>query len=458
MSIKRTISERLLFTIHDSYYILLTLLNCSFLLSLGAGYWKYPITTAFILVMLGLQFLSKKFWFTTFLSFVPFYFIKLPLFPRLTNHGNLQVFTGILIVLFIVFNFQKIKKNLISEHTLRNTFIYPLVVVYVVAGFHKLNAGFFDLNFGCINRISSAFNSFAFGEHFVLSDTFTRLSQILTIIFEMIIPLGLLFKPTRKIALCLMVLFHFSMSLFGFSNFSAFAGFMLCGCIINIVDTKAYYKSVTQALKLYVFFSMASVLLSYFVMHQGFFNKAFVRVYNGIVFNFGWLIFFFTLISKTPIKNTHRKLNLVTVVLMVFLLIWGGQAYLGLSNAGNLTMFSNLKTEKSRSNHYLIDTNSSKIWSFEEDLVSIVHLPDYLKWQNSNALDSSYQLPLIEFKTQANNWVNQFGDSIALTVRYKNENIYIPNLKASEFSEVKWWYHYVYFRRITKPGINECLW
>lgn len=458
MSIMRNISSRVLFTIHESYYILLTLFNCSFLLSLGAGYWKYQKTTAFIIIMLGLQLLSRKFWFTTFLSFIPFYFIKLPLFPRLTNHGNIQVFIGLLLLIFIVSNFRKKNKVIPNSNALRQVFLYPLVAVYVLAGIHKLNSGFFDLSFSCTNHVSFKFNNLLFGEGFEPSYFMTRLSQILTVMFEIVIPFGLLFKATRKISVWLLVIFHAGMSLFGFANFSALAGFLLCGCVINFNGSSAYYQSICKALKIYIAVSIASVIMSYAVTRLGISEAQHVRVYNGMIFNIGWFIFFYILLSNTTIKQEYLKLNLNALLLVLFVLFWAGQAYLGLSNAGNLTMFSNLKTEKSRSNHYLIDTKYTKIWSFEEDIVTIIQIPDELKWQHSIPLEPMSQLPLIEFKSQANSWVNSIKDTIELSIKYQDKIIHIKNLKDSEFSEVEWWYHYVYFRKISAGNNNECLW
>lgn len=436
----------------------MTLFNCSFLLSLGAGYWKYQKTTAFIIVMLGLQFLSRKFWFTTFLSFIPFYIIKLPLFPRLTNHGNLQVFIGILLLFFVAANFRKKNTIISNADTLRHLFLFPLVTVYVIAGFHKLNAGFFDLSYSCTNHVSFKLNNFLFGNEFAPSVMMTRLSQILTLLFEIVVPFGLLYKNTRKTSVWLLVIFHAGMSLFGFSNFSALAGFLLCGCLIDYKGSSTYYQSVIKALKLYIILSIASVIVSYAVTRLGVLEKQHVRIYNGIIFNIGWFIFFTTLISKTTIHKQRRRLNVQSSLLILFILLWGGQAYLGLSNAGNLTMFSNLKTEKRKSNHYLINTNMTKIWSFEEDLVTMIKVPEDLKWQQSIPLDSLSQLPIIEFKTQANTWVKNFDHPLKLTIKYKGEVIHIENLKDSEFSKVEWWYHYIYYRKIPKPGSNQCLW
>lgn len=427
-------------------------------MSLAAGYWEYQKTTAFIIVMLGLQLFSRKFWFTTFLSFIPFYFIKLPLFPRLTNHGNLQVFIGILMLLFIVTHFKKHNPVFTKPHSLRHTFLYPLVAVYVIAGIHKLNAGFFELNFSCTNYVSYKLNNFLFGDEYITSSLITRISQILTVIFEMVVPIGLLFHRTRKIAVWLLVVFHAGMSVFGFSNFSALAGFLLCGSIIDYKGDQAYYDSVIKALKLYVIFAIASVILSYSITRLGVLKAQHVRVYNGIIFNIGWFILFISLMSRTRIQKQCRRLNFKISLLVLFVIFWGGQAYLGLSNAGNLTMFSNLKTEKSRSNHYLFDTKKTKIWSFEEDLVTMIQVPENLKWQQSIPMDSLSQLPLIEFKTQANRWVEEYDYPLELTIKYNGELIHIKNLKDSEFSNVEWWYHYIYFRKLPKKGSNECLW
>ncbi len=452
------IINKALTRIPDSYYILLTLFNCSFLLSLGAGYWKYQKTTAFIIVMIALQFLSRRFWFTTFLSFIPFYCIKLPLFPRLTNHGNLQIFIGILLLICIISALRKNHSIISKPPVIQNLFIYPLVTVYVLAGIHKLNSDFFDLNFSCTNYVSFKLNNFLFGDGFEPSSLVTRISQILTIFFELIVPIGLLFQKTRKASVWFMVVFHAGMSVFGFSNFSALAGFLLCGCIIDFNGDRMYYDVIIKGLKRYIAIAIVSVVVSYMITRFSILNAQHVRVYNGLIFNIGWFAFFAILISKTKVKKQTRRLNVLSATLVIFIIFWGGQSYLGLSNAGNLTMFSNLKTEKSRSNHYVFNTNTTKIWSFEEDLVTMLSIPKELKWQGSIPLDSLCQLPLIEFKSQANVWIEKFDYPLELTIKYKGDIIHIKNLKNSKWSEVEWWYHYIYFRKITQAGTNQCLW
>lgn len=450
--------KKSLFEVSDGYYVLLTLFNCSFLLSLGAGYWEHQNTTAFIIIMIVLQFLSKKFWFTTFLSFIPFYVIKAPLFPRLTNHGNLQVFIGIIIIIYVISAIKRHSHSFANTTVLQNIFIYTLATLYIVAGIHKLNLGFFNLDSSCTHHVSFVLNTFLYGDEYSSSLIITRISQVLTLFFELIVPLGFLFHNTRKPSIWLMVFFHAGMSLFGFSNFSALAGFLLCGCIIDFKGNQVYYKSVKKGLKAYIIFSIASVVLSYSITRLEILNVQYVRIYNGLIFNIGWLIFFTILITNTKIAKQYRTISRYDIILVMLIIIWGGQAYLGLSNAGNLTMFSNLETEKSRSNHLLFDTNKTKIWSFEEDLVTILKLPEHLKWQGSIPLDYMCKLPLIEFKTQANQWVKSNEHPLELTISYKDQVIYIKNLKESEFSDVKWWYRYIYFRKIPKEGNSECLW
>lgn len=446
------------FTIaNDSYYILLTLYNCALLLSIGAGHWEFPKLTAFIILMIGLQLLSKKFWFTTFLSCIPYYLMYAPLFPRGTNHGNLQVFLGIIFILFLIIKFKKIKESRLDTKTISTIFLYSLVTIYFVSGFHKLNSGFFDVSSSCTNYISSNFTSFLFGENYKLPPLAIRISQVLTLVFEMIIPFGLLFHRTRKITGWLLVLFHVVMSLCGFSNFSAFAGFLLCACILNFESDKAYYHSVINGLRFYIVFCVLSVMFSYLVTRLGLFEQTHVRVYNGIIFNIGWLIFFSILLKKSGFYKVNRSFSVFPIITVILILMWGGQAYVGLSNAGNLTMFSNLITEKSRSNHLLIDTKKTKIWSFEEDLVTIIEVDDSLKWENSETI-KSHQLPLIEFKTQVNQWTKKYDKAIPITIYYNNNLMHIPDLKTSEFNQVKWWYKYIQFRKLPHAGTNDCLW
>ncbi len=60
----------------------------------------------------------------------------------------------------------------------------------------------------------------------------------------------------------------------------------------------------------------------------------------------------------------------------VLLLIIGMTPYLGLRTAGNFSMFSNLRTEGESSNHLLMGSNPLKMWGYQDDVVWVLDLDD----------------------------------------------------------------------------------
>src|SRR5690606_24274196 len=122
--------------------LILCLFNCALLMHIGSGHWLYQKTTAFIVVMVGLQFLNFRIWWATLLSAMAFIIVVVPSFPRLANHANIETLLGIaLLILSLYYSFKKEIK--VNPQLISNTFRFGLISLYFMAGFHKLNYGFF---------------------------------------------------------------------------------------------------------------------------------------------------------------------------------------------------------------------------------------------------------------------------------------------------------------------------
>lgn len=117
-------------------------------------------------------------------------------------------------------------------------------------------------------------------------------------------------------------------------------------------------------------------------------------------------------------------------------------------------MFSNLITEQSRSNHYLVDTKKTKLVYWEEDYVEILKLNDSLK----NQYLEGYNIPTTEFKYLTHSWVQQVAYPLNATVVYQKDTLTISDLRNSKFNQVQWWYKYVPFRKTKPQGSQPCLW
>jgi hypothetical protein len=118
-------------------------------------------------------------------------------------------------------------------------------------------------------------------------------------------------------------------------------------------------------------------------------------------------------------------------------------------------MFSNLLTEKTRSNHLFIDTKKTKLFDFEEDNILILKLHDTL---NRVGL-KDFKIPKIEFEVLVKEWTKKYQHTpLNAVLVYKSDTIIIPDLKKSRFNQSKWWWKFVVFRKIQPEGANKCYW
>ena len=220
-------------------------------------------------------------------------------------------------------------------------------------------------------------------------------------------------------------------------------------------ESKTIPKKVINAFRLYVLFTSLAILANYIILKYQIHIKSRGFI-HGLVFNIGWFIFFFIYFKNYQAKvlRFDKKPVLLLSICFVMISFWTLRTYIGLGNTGNFTMFSNVLTEKSRSNHFIIDTKNSKLFDFEEDNILILKLPDTLK---NNKLEN-FKLPLIEFKFKSTEWCKKYDTKLNCTVVYKNDTIIVPDLKNSIFNEKKWWYKYLLFRKIKPEGPNECYW
>ena len=441
-------------TSKPGYALLLVMFSCALMIDIGCRTWYYNKVAAFITLMVCLQYANYRFWWATYGAMGAAAAIMLQKFPRLPNHSNLEfilffIFAGLLACRVFF------KAKLPPPHTVNLTFRLFLISVYFIAGFHKLNSGFINIDGSCAESIGYEFNSLLYGQNYKLHHTLLKAFQAGTFLIEMVVPFGLLFKSSRTISVLLLISFHFFMSLYGFANFSAFAAFLITGSILNL-EQEFITPGIIKGLRLYIMFAILAVLGCYFIARFYPGRLLLIKIYGGAVFNMGWVLYFYYLIRHNKnirLPSTFSWWQPATVLLVS---LWGLQCYAGLGNTGNLTMFSNLITLKSRSNHFIVNTQKTKIWHFEEDYVTIIDIPGKCKGQNGKNL-KGYILPLIEFKTSVKKWSARYKEALPCILEYKNKRVVIPNLSASEYNKTEWWYRYLSYRRIPVKG-NECQW
>ncbi len=150
-------------------------------------------------------------------------------------------------------------------------------------------------------------------------------------------------------------------------------------------------------------------------------------------------------------------------LLPLLLLLFGMTSYFGLRTAGNLSMFSNLRTEGATSNDIILGKNPLKIWGYQEDTVRV------LKFSHSAAsLHSHYaptwlrrrELPVVEFRKLVHTWAKR-GMEIPIVFEYQGKVYASDNIAADPtWRPARWDWEMILldFRVIQPKGPNRCRW
>lgn len=439
--------------IGSSFLLLLTLFNGAIVMNFHKLIYKNPTVMILLLFFLIVTIIDYKKWWGVFCNILISISLLILVFPRIGNHSTLLLFFSLLI--FCLLTVKLFKKNYFINHDLTSyCFRIATVTIYFYTGFHKLNTDFFNPCVSCVNGINEFTISNLFNVDFIVKPSLSRFFQISTLIVECIIPFGILHSKTRKYTIITLLLFHSYLSLSVFADFSAMALFLLIGCTIDFKQNNIPQKLV-NSLQFYLIFIIIAVV-GYHLLHFSKIEDIRHRFFQGLLFNIGFFGFIYTYFKNTPVKTFSFKKEYFIPLFSISILIslWTLKSYIGLGNAGNLTMFSNLVTEKSRNNHLLIDTKKTKLFDFEEDNVHIVFINNPFIKENFNG----FKIPVAEFRFLVNYWSRKFNKPIPCTLIYKGKKEHFEDIRKSPFTETKWWYKYLSFRKIQTSSPNRCRW
>jgi hypothetical protein len=415
--------------------------------------WEYPIALSSVIITLVLLF-NPKLWQLNIVNICLSCLVIARHFPRMANHCNIELIIEIVILLlvFLKICYPKLK---LSNQFIQYVFRVSLITIYFFTGFHKLNTDFFNPCVSCVNAINERLINNFTGLNFRLPFLLSAIFQYVSIFIEMVLPFGLLWHKSRKFTAIGLLFFHFCLSFVCYADFSALATFLIIGSIINFEENVVKSKLI-PALKAYIFFTILAIIInaiclkSCATLYQRYFCQ-------GLIFNLGWFIFMFFFFKNYKEKQNSFDYKQLPFLIFIISIIsfWSMKSYIGLGNSGNLTMFSNLLTEKSRSNHLFINTSKTKIFDFEEDNVFVLKLDDPIKKDSL----VGFKIPLVEFKYLTHQLAVKYPKTnIACTLLYKNDTLKINDLKKSKFNESKWWYRFINFRKIQPNSPNKCYW
>lgn len=487
--------------------------------------WIHPVYTSglfALIVVLALIGISRRgFLFFLIISTTQILAMQ---FPDVANHVNLILFINLMLIVSITWSLTRRATQEVDAvwfESIRPLLQLTLVLVYVVAGFHKLNIDFINPEVSCVQRTISLLR------HMVAS----RLLGIPTIA---VLALGgaataallLMSRPLPKgllrAVLLLAVLGTAVLALLPSNTLPAFAKVaIVAGLIVVVLSweiiggllllvpraqlavvTFSWSMHATLALISFVDFgALAFALLFTFVPERHTFAMAgsvsipvlrlrlprpacylilalvvglcqlWSTVAAGIAFNAAALVMIWPLL-RALVDPTERQpwpgvpLRFATTprglfVFPVLLLVHGMTGYLGLRTAGNFSMFSNLRTEGARSNHLLLGSNPLKIWGYQED---VVHFVDAFHEQvpigyNYQPLQDR-QLPVVEFRKLIS-WWTRAGRTVPLVFDYggvRHQSNDIVNDPEWRSRGWDWEMRLMDFRVIQPEGPNRCRW
>lgn len=480
--------------------------------------WTYPLFTLVTLLLAAL-FVSTGITRITFLIFlgVTTSHFLLVQFPDVANHVNVAIYCNLLMMLGIGYSLVRIREYPSDDdcfELLRPLLQISLILVYALAGFHKLNADFFDPAVSCVGDMLGGLIRMArsgplgiptglvvalailVAAYLLLSSS--PLRRYLPILAGVgaagigVLVVLFVLKPVRGIppeaaalpvlAMAVVVIvwelvggpllaiprlqapvlafswtMHATLALIGFVDFGALA----LALLFTFVPEP--HREALSGRRAHVYFAINVV--------AGIISGLGRRVTAGLLFNLAALVFIWPLLTAAvappprpawpgvPLRS--RMTPKWMFVLPVLLLLHGLTSYAGLRTAGNFSMFSNLRTEGPLSNHFLLGANPLKLWGYQEDVVRFISIDD-----RRARIGYQYQplegnrLPVVEFRKLIYRWTRA-GKTIPITFEYRgriHSTEDIVNDPAWRTDSRNWEMRLMDFRVVQPDGPNSCRW
>ena len=263
-----------------------------------------------------------------------------------------------------------------------------VLLLYFFAVFHKLNADWFDPEVSCGRVFYAAHRSRL--PFLPDSTTIDLVAIYLAIGIEAVIPLLLVFRRTRHAGILVGVLFHW---LLGFNPLSHFYNFsaMLVAVFALFAAPELVADSVDRLgrRRVQLFsWALASIFAGCAIIGQRRFNQAIDLPHFMVLFwaacgaallaAFGLLLLRWKPAPQDPARFFALP-QPVLALLPIVVVLNGLMPYLGLKTTATWAMFSNLRTEGGRSNHWLVPA-SVQMFGYQRDLVRVTQSSDrYLK-------------------------------------------------------------------------------
>ena len=434
--------------------------------------------------------------------------------PKGANHKNM---VGIVSFILLPQQIQRCyygntKRAQIGTSASFNTVRWAVIIMYFFAGFHKINSDFlFEPTVSCaFGKIHTYMKLLGYDAEKVDYDTelpfILQIIPFTVLIIEIVPALCLAVPALQPYSILNFILLHLILLPVGFADFGSIAQsflylFVSPRLVANSELPTRYFSFMAM---IFVFFESVAMVHWYLKEINGYVEKygvapeslvdaaLYIEEYTkppkdfkkgerGLVLmahGVMWCSIFHTWFSqrKTTSNATTEQANkaatplkfgvslfrpkLFGLLALAFFVWFALNPYLGLRTAGNLTMFSNLRTEGRSSNHLLLGSNPLKMFDYQEDLVEIIEADK--RWDFR--FDDGDIVPRVAFHnglrsvSDLTDW-----DDVTMTIIYKDEIIHTDDLlndpKFARFMNISVLERkYLNMRDVQKSGPQECVW
>ena len=320
--------------------------------------------------------------------------------PAVSNHWVFTAIANLTILQAIIYLAAKNKTFSINKDELLRTFApvvrIELLILYFYVVFHKLNSDFFSPATSCATDFVVSQISFA---HLPQSPNILALGAYFTVVVEALIPIMLCFRKTRDYGVLIGLLFHCVIAynpINGFYDFSSviFASYILFTTEAFAQQTCKVYSSMLARIrilkekyatftfkKLAVILAFAGACLAFIAVIIYLKPKDYFRDIIWSAFSLAAIGLFLVYMTKKKPAEAQIKVSFFSVPSFAFLLfpvlifLNGFSPYLGLKTENSFAMFSNLRTEGGKTNHFIVPI-STQIFDYQKDLIEVISSSD----------------------------------------------------------------------------------
>ncbi len=399
--------------------------------------------------------------------------------PYLANHANYYLLVCAFLTIWASLSWLRSRE--LSEARLSQEFLelrpalcLTLVVVYFMAGFHKLNTDFFDPQVSCASDFFLRYaREYGFSAS-LIPRFLLDWSPHLVVVVELAGALLLLVPRLQLLGVLCFVGLHSYLAPLSFYDFASICyAILLCFLPPVLYEGEQNRARVQKGVNVLIGSMIAGALVARLMMDHRL-DRDFIEadVAQGWFFLVG-TFYLMNQIRLNAKSEGFRPWTLPGVDLFawgairprwalampVLLILFTNTSYLGLRTGGNTSMFSNLRTEGGRSNH-LVMRSSWQVFDFQKDLVYVEEIPRRYEKYKRGQPEEGMAMTSFELRRLVEMWRDR-GREVPMTFRYRGEDYEYDDVTAVEpWSQPLPWLakKLMLFRVVQPSGPNECRW